>query len=195
MNLPGISKGESERGSTMFPHSFAYEVAQSIIEELRDVCEKIEIAGSIRRNKPCVNDVDIIAIPRCSEERDDSLFGEPQMQNLLERKLAYLCMNRLLSLEANGPKIKRFIKTVDGDDVPIDLYIASKQSWWTHLLIRTGSKTHNIKLARRAQDLHMQLKADGSGLLTPGGDVVQLENEEHVFRLLGLAYRTPEERE
>lgn len=179
----------------MFPHLFAYEVAQSFIEDLRDVCEKIEIVGSIRRNRACVNDVDIIAIPRCSEERDDSLFGEPQVQNLLDRKLAYLCMNRSLSLEANGPKIKRFIKAVDGDDVPIDVYIASKQTWWTLFLIRTGSKTHNIKLARRAQDLHMQLKADGSGLLTPGGTLLQLENEEQIFRLLGLSYRTPEERE
>jgi len=179
----------------MFPHSFAYEIAKTFIDEIRDSCQKIEIVGSLRRNKPCVNDIDIIVIPRCSEERDDSLFGEPQMQNLLERKLAYLCMNHSLSLEANGPKIKRFVRNVDGDDVPIDVYIASEHSWWPLFLIRTGSKTHNIKLARRAQDLHMQLKADGSGLITPGGTLIPLEGEEHIFRLLGLSYRTPEERE
>jgi DNA polymerase/3'-5' exonuclease PolX len=50
-------------------------------------------------------------------------------------------------------------------------------------------------LARRAIDMHMQLKADGTGLLSPGGSIIPIESEEHVFRLLNLPYRIPEDRE
>jgi DNA polymerase/3'-5' exonuclease PolX len=50
-------------------------------------------------------------------------------------------------------------------------------------------------LARRAIELHMQLKADGTGLLSPGGSIIPIESEEHVFQLLNLPYRIPEDRD
>ena len=62
------------------------------------------------------------------------------------------------------------------------------------MLIRTGSKNHNIMLARRAIDTHMQLKADGTGLSFLCRYLrFPIESEEHIFRLLNLPYRIPEE--
>jgi DNA polymerase/3'-5' exonuclease PolX len=179
----------------MFPDSFAREIAESLVNDIKDTCEQIEIVGSLRRYKPVVGDIDIIVIPKFIQEDDETLFGEPVQTNLLERRLSQYCFKGILSIESNGPKIKRFIKSVDGEDIPIDFYIADKSTWWTLMLIRTGSKNHNIMLARRAIDMHMQLKADGTGLLSPGGSIIPIESEEHVFRLLNLPYRIPEDRE
>ena len=78
--------------------------------------------------------------------------------------------------------------------VQIDLYLATESTWWTLLLIRTGSRDHNIKLAMRAQELHMQLKADGSGLLSPGGSLIRIESEEDIFKHLRLPFKEPKER-
>lgn len=179
----------------MFPDIFAREIAEDLVSELSGFCDRIEIAGSLRRRKQAVNDIDLVVIPKFIHVQDETLFGEPVQENLLEKKLTQLCLIGQLDLEANGSKIKRFLKTVDGDTIPVDIYIASEQTWWTLLLIRTGSRNHNIKLARRAMDLHMHLKADGSGLLTPGGTLIPIHTEEEIFRHLGLAYRPPEERE
>lgn len=179
----------------MFPDIFAREIAEDLVSELSGFCDRIEIAGSLRRRKQAVNDIDLVVIPKFIHVQDETLFGEPVQENLLEKKLTQLCLIGQLDLEANGSKIKRFLKTVDGDTIPVDIYIASEQTWWTLLLIRTGSWNHNIKLARRAMDLHMHLKADGSGLLTPGGTLIPIHTEEEIFRHLGLAYRPPEERE
>jgi len=187
----------------MFPDSFARDIAESFIADIKDTCEQIEIVGSLRRYKTVVKDIDIIAIPKFIQEEDETLFGEPVQTNLLDRRLSQFCFKGMLSIESNGPKIKRFIKSVparrlcggDGEDVPIDLYMADKSTWWTLMLIRTGSKNHNIMLAKRAIDMHMQLKADGTGLLSPGGSIIPIESEEHVFRLLNLPYRIPEDRE
>ena len=179
----------------MFLESFAREIAEQFVSDIKDTCEQIDIVGSLRRHKIAVNDIDIIVIPKFIQEEDETLFGEPVQTNLLERRLSQFCFKGLLTLEANGSKIIRFIKTVDGEEVPIDVYIANKQTWWTLLLIRTGSKNHNIKLARRALEMHMQLKADGSGLFSPGGSIIPIESEEQVFKLLNLPYRIPEERE
>jgi DNA polymerase/3'-5' exonuclease PolX len=179
----------------MFPDSFARDIAETSIDGIKDTCEQIEIVGSLRRHEVAVNNINIIAIPKFIQEKDETLFGEPVQTNLLDRRLSQYCFKGTLSLESNGPKIKRFIKSVDGDVVPIDIYIADKNTWWTLMLIRTGSKNHNIMLARRAIDMHMQLKADGSGLLSPGGSTIPIESEEHIFRLLNLPYRIPEDRE
>jgi len=186
----------------MFPDTFAREIADELVNDLSGFCDRIEIVGSLRRRKQIVNDIDIIAIPRSIQMNDETLFGlprnirgEPVQENLLEKRLSQLCLRGQLDLEANGSQIKRFLKTVDGDTIPIDIYIATEQTWWTLLLIRTGSRSHNIRLARRAMDLHMHLKADGSGLFTPGGSLIPIHSEEEIFLHLGLRYRPPEERE
>ena len=179
----------------MFPDTFARDIAEDLVNELSGFSDRIEIAGSLRRRKQAVNDIDIVVIPKFIQVKDETLFGEPVQENLMEKRLSQLCLRGELDLEANGSKIKRFLKTVDGDTIPIDIYIASEQTWWTLLLIRTGSRNHNIRLAKRAMDLHMHLKADGSGLLTPGGSLIPIHGEEEIFRHLGLSYRSPEERE
>jgi DNA polymerase/3'-5' exonuclease PolX len=179
----------------MYPHSFALDIAQDFINHISAACERIEIVGSIRRQKIGVNDIDILAIPRFIRGDDETLFGESVRENQLDKQLSELCLSRVLELDANGSKIKRFLKTVDGDTIPIDLYIATEQTWWTLLLIRTGCRGHNIKLARRALELQMHLKADGSGLLTSSGSIVPIASEEEIFRLLNLEYRAPEDRE
>jgi DNA polymerase/3'-5' exonuclease PolX len=179
----------------MFPDTFARDIAEDFINQISASCDRIEIVGSLRRNKIVVNDIDILIIPRFLQMEDETLFGGPYQENQLDKQLSQLCLSRDLELDADGSKIKRFLKTVDGDTVPIDLYIATEQTWWTLLLIRTGSRNHNIKLACRARDLNMQLKADGSGLMTDAGAIIAIQSEEDIFRHLGLEYRPPEERD
>ncbi len=94
----------------MFPDSFARGIAESFVNDIKDTCEQIEIVGSLRRQKYAVNDIDIIVIPKFIQEDDETLFGEPVQTNLLDRRLSQFCFKGTLSLEANGPKIKRFIK-------------------------------------------------------------------------------------
>jgi len=179
----------------MFPDTFARDIAEDFINQISASCDHIEIVGSLRRHRIAVNDIDLLVIPRFIQMEDETLFGGPYQENQLDKHLSQLCLSRDLELDANGSKIKRFLKTVDGDTIPIDLYIATEQTWWTLLLIRTGSRNHNIKLARRAMELQMHLKADGSGLLTSNGRIISVGSEEEIFRHLNLEYRPPEERD
>ena len=59
---------------TKRPYSQVLPIAESLVEKLRPACERIEIAGSLRREKAMVGDIEIVAVPRL--ERD--LLGEPQ---------------------------------------------------------------------------------------------------------------------
>ena len=62
------------------------------------------------------------------------------------------------------------------------------------MLIRTGSKEHNVRLCARARSVGMKLHADGSGITLKDGVRHVPQSEEDIFAALGLPYEKPEER-
>ena len=110
----------------------ARQIANNIKKILTPYCDRIEIAGSIRRGKPIVHDIDIVLI-----EKPESALIIPSL------------LATIGAITLNGSKIKRLHY---GDaDINIDIYIATPASWSTLLLIRTGSKENNIRLATIAK--------------------------------------------
>jgi DNA polymerase/3'-5' exonuclease PolX len=107
------------------------------------------------------------------------------------------CQGRLaLALQALGRVIKSGPKLHScwyrGQQV--DIYIASEQTWWTLVLIRTGSRDHNIKMCSQARSMGMTLHANGSGLTRDNGTLIQPSSEEDIFTCVKLPYKQPEER-
>ncbi|MBN1366607.1 MAG: hypothetical protein JW967_01600 [Dehalococcoidales bacterium] len=82
----------------------------------------------------------------------------------------------------------------------VDFYIATPETWATLLLIRTGSREHNIKLCSLARQKGMKLHADGSGLFrvslleSEPDERIAGDTEDSIFKALGLPYQEPEER-
>lgn len=151
----------------------ARSLGNEIVDKLKPLCSRIEVVGSIRRNKPLCRDVDIVLIP----DRG--------------------CQGRLaLALRDLGPVIKSgpLIHSCLYRGQQADIYIATEQTWWTLMLIRTGSKEHNIKLCSRAKAMGMKLHADGSGLTRADGTLIVPSSEQDIFTILKLPYKRPEER-
>lgn len=153
----------------------AQALGEGIIAQLKETCSRIEIAGSVRRRKPFVRDIDIVCLPANQGQFLTAL------QLIGRFKLA-------------GEKI---IRVPLRQGVTLDIYVATEKTWATLLLIRTGSAGHNRKLCALALSKGMKLHADGTGLfrLTQGGEVpVASESEEAIFNALGLTYLRPEHR-
>lgn len=149
----------------------AQQVAKELVAELTPFCSKLEVAGSIRRRRPFVNDIDLVAIPK--------------NQGALAQKLHDLGCN------FGGPKLLRFRYK----GIPADIYIASPETWGALLLIRTGSTRHNLELATRCQARGWKLKADGTGILDHQGQRIAGDTEASIFEALGLPFKEPWERE
>ena len=146
-------------------------LSDEIVKRLEPYCQKIQVAGSIRREKPTVHDIDIVLIAGDMEGIHKELTG-------------------LGELRKDGPKIK----CLEYKDVSVDLYFATPQTWATLLLIRTGSKEHNIRLCARAKTLGMHLAASGDGLFDNEGIRIAGDTEESIFQELGLPYKEPQYR-
>jgi len=153
----------------------AKEVARQITVTLLPHCQSIEIAGSIRREKPIVHDIDIVLIPK--------LGAAPYIGTLL---------TTIGELKANGDKIKR-VFLVDYD-ITIDIYLATPENWTTLLLIRTGSKENNIRLCTIAKSKGWQLKANGDGLFNAEGQRIAGDTEQSIYEALAIRYQEPQER-
>lgn len=156
----------------------AEKIASQVVEKLKPFCDRIEVAGSIRRRKGWVNDIDVVCIPSNPGHFLAALaeFGK---------------------VKAGGEKIIRLnSKPKIGMDV--DVYVADPKTWSTLMLIRTGSKEHNIALCSKAKSRGMILKADGSGLFRiVNNEFVRIagDTEESIFKALDIPFKAPEKRE
>ncbi|KKM23407.1 hypothetical protein LCGC14_1615530 [marine sediment metagenome] len=147
-------------------------IANEVVDKVKPFCKKVMIAGSIRRKRRHVNDVDIVLIP------GDAWHLYEVIQKLKESQIAA------------GSKIERFIYK----SLNIDLYYATSTNWATLLLIRTGSKENNRRLCGIAKAKDWHLFADGMGLMDENNDRIAGDTEESIYEALGLPYQEPEER-
>jgi len=124
-------------------------IAEQIVECLRPGVERIEIAGSIRRNnKNTVHDIEIVCVPKITHETN--LFGEAIPTSILGNHLTVICNNpggagvswRFIK---NGSKYKQF-RLANG--IMVDLYITSAGQWGLMFALRTGSKAFSKKLVK-----------------------------------------------
>ena len=150
-------------GSMELKH--AEEIAGEIIQALQPHCQKIEVAGSIRRKKPYVHDIDIVLVPA-------------------NQGALLVALNALGSRVKEGPAIMQ--RQYKG--VMVDFYFATPETWYTLLLIRTGSKEHNIRLTTLAKRRGWHLHASGKGLTNEQGERLAGESEESFFAALGIPF-------
>jgi len=165
--------------------------AKAIAEELKGLlelaCERIEVAGSIRRRKPEVGDIELLCIPRyvAGVDQLDREIGALFTQRVVEFRL-----NKLGS-RVYGPKNKLLRHVESG--IGVDIFSTDEDCWPVALVVRTGGEKTNKEIASRALERGMRFRAYGDGFDTPEGHI-RCETEEDVFRVVGLRYLEPWER-
>jgi DNA polymerase (family 10) len=165
------------------PLATAEKLATKILAELKPFCERIEIAGSIRRRRPFVNDIDLVALPHYD-----------QVNALRERVL------RNTTPISDGPEI---ILTRLSNGVQLDLWLARRPhkdlfskhdtNYGAILLARTGSKEHNIWLCQLATRLGRRFNPQYG--VFENRRCLASATEEEIFAALKLEFIPPERRE
>ena len=173
-------------------------------------CERVEIAGSIRRGRPDPADVELVAVPRLTPVAYD-LFGDVTATT----DELHACCERLrdegrfadrLGVDgkaAFGRKYKRLLWAApDGESVPLDLFCPTPEAFGLILLLRTGPGgfSRRVVTPRGARPA-----AGGTGWLPEGlqvfdgwlwrfGVLVPTPEEADVFEALGLPWLEPQAR-
>jgi DNA polymerase (family 10) len=170
--LRGIEIYRRKRGSYLLGRTVP--IATQICQYLSGVAERVAYAGSLRRMKEVVHDVDILAAS----------------SNLEETMKAFLSMPLIESVLAQGGT-KASVRVQD--DLQVDLRVVEPKSWGAAMHYFTGSKNHNIRMRERA--IKQGLKLNEYGLFDADDKNVVGPGEEEIFAKLGLPFIPPVLRE
>ena len=167
-----------------YGYAEASHIAGMIVDSLRPFCDRIEIAGSIRRQKREVGDIEIVCIPRTVM---GGLFGDSQ-----ERHPGFIAwVNKLEAVR--GQATGKYTQRITPYGIKLDLFMATADNWGLILAIRTGSADFSAKrLAARWVQLGYH---SVDGMLTRDGEPIPVREEADLFSLLGMAWVDPIDRE
>ncbi len=161
--------------------------AQAIAERVRDGlaphCDRIEIAGSIRRRKPDVGDIEIVCIPRKIRGGlfQDELETSPDFCALVDRWPA-----------VKGKPTGKYTQRILPDGIKLDIFMARPANWGLIFAIRTGSADFSHRrLATRWKQLGY---TSVGGMLTRAGKTFAIREERDLFTLLNIPWISPEAR-
>ena len=147
---------------------------ESLLESIRSVegIEKASVAGSFRREKETVGDIDILTVTKDPEKVSDAVAALPIVKKVVahgDKKLSFDLQN----------------------DLRVDVRFVKADQWGSALLYFTGSKEHNIAMRKVAIRKGWKLSEYG---LFDGETVVASKTEEEIYEALGLRFYEPRER-
>jgi len=162
-------------------------IAEKIKAVLESSCERIVIAGSIRRQKPDVGDIELLCIPKYTAGVD---MLDAKIQTLIHLYRLGYRLNKL-GRKVYGPnnKLLLHLPSVIG----VDIFSTTEECWPVALVVRTGGKITNQRIATAALRMGYRFHAYGKGFTTPNGELV-CHSEREVFEAVNLPYLAPEER-
>lgn len=169
----------------------ATENGRAFLALLGGTVAQAALAGSIRRNKPEVKDIEIVVEPQFRHL--PNLFGEATTQaSLLDERIGALLADGTLALDTlhkrNGPKYRRY-RHRDAPEIVFEVFVADSLNWGNILAIRTGNADFSRALVTKR--LHGGLMpsdlAQRDGRLWRGREALDCWTEEEFFAHLRIA--------
>jgi DNA polymerase (family X) len=186
-NLPGMGKKAEEnilRGIELYNKrekrallGVALPIAEEIMNQLKSLDEinQIDIAGSLRRRKDTIGDIDILATSKQPDKVMKKFIHLPEVKEILAEGLT-----------------KSAILTQQ--NIHVDLRVVEPDSFGAALQYFTGSKAHNVRLREMA--VKQGLKINEYGVFQTKDDKkIAGKSEQEIYQVLGLPFIMPELRE
>ena len=162
----------------------AEDQAQKIIEHLRDYpgVEKATPAGSLRRGRETVGDLDILVTgPACCDDAE--------RQKMIDHIIKLPGLMEIIARGENKVSFRR------RGGMQVDVRFLSPDSYGAAMQYFTGSKAHNVALRQRALKMGYTLNEYSLARLDDEKVIVAAKNEEEIYAALKLDYIAPELRE
>lgn len=160
-----------------YPYAEAYKIALEVLEQLKPHCERIAIAGSVRRKKAEVGDIELVIIPK------------PYSTGLFESGIATV-INKFEKVKGELPC--RYTQRILPSGIKLDLFFAEETNWGQVFAIRTGSADYSHKVLANGW-VKQGFKSEG-GYLFREGEKYEVREEEDLFKLIGVPYVEPTDR-
>lgn len=164
-----------KKSEDRIPLAEAQSIGEAVLQYMRKspLVEQSELAGSLRRQKTTVGDIDVLVSSDSPQAVIDHFLAYPDSVDIIARGSTKASM-----------RIGRSGRQVDLRVVPAESFGAALQYF-------TGSKEHNVQLRQHAQKQGLKLSEYG---LFRGSKKIAGETEEGIYKTLGVPMPPPEER-
>jgi DNA polymerase (family 10) len=171
-----------------WPRLAALQHAQVVMDELERNCERVEIAGSLRRQVPVVKDIEICAIAR-HDENGHSLLDKWARQTGAVQWIKTGTSEIIPRAPRPGARQLRGVLPIG---IKLDLFITTRERWGATFLIRTGSASYSKGVVTLAKKLGCRFEG---GEFWVHGASTPVPEEEDIYRLLRLQFVPPDKRD
>jgi DNA polymerase/3'-5' exonuclease PolX len=174
-------------------------IAERLVTRMEPFCRRVQIAGSIRRGRQEVKDIEIVAVPEWGES-SLGLFldGGEKINKLLQWAFDDESFGDLTWIKPGTQEVIPWAPKRDGkywrallrEGIKLDLFLTTEEQWGLIYLIRTGSAEFSQGVMTYVKHQTYYRIKDGT-LLDGEGEVLPTPEEDEVFRLLRLDYVEP----
>lgn len=188
----------TDKTKIRYPRAAALDVARELCVALKPVTLRLVVAGSLRRMKAEVGDVEVLFVPKCEPRKLDLFHVGPV--DLAAEMLEGLLRSGVLTKRVGkhggtswGEKNRLAVHVASG--IPVDLFAATEANWWNYLVCRTGPAESNKRICMAAIAKGWKWNPYGQGFSNAqSGLTVAMESEEQVFKFVELPFLPPEKR-
>ena len=157
-------------------------------EKFKPYCDKIKIAGSIRRERPDCGDIEIVCVPTNISIQGKGLFTAPTIKRNLN----------FINLVNSLPKIKgkaegKYCKLQLPEGITLDLFMCQEHNFGLIWMLRTGSDKFSKRMVTEIKSKGFYCY-DGY-LWNSKHNVIPVKNEKDFFDITGLPFVKPNLRE
>ena len=191
----------ASKSTARLPLGVAWPIAERVKQHLAGVkgVKRIEAAGSLRRGRDTIGDLDILVSADDSEAVREAFCTMDGVTDVSARGETKCSVRMKVSTDTGRWSIA---KDLDGSTIGVDLRTVPSEVFGAALMYFTGSKDHNVRLRERATKMGFTLNEYGlfedDGEASPqsrGIDPIASEEETDVYSKLELPWIAPELRE
>jgi DNA polymerase/3'-5' exonuclease PolX len=183
------------------PYAQAWKDAQDFLALLDGTCEKIVVAGSLRRFRPEIGDVELVAIPKVEKRADPaSVFGEEHDVNLLWARVDELLHTEKITKHLYGEGEKKQFRWgekyrgMDWRGFNVEIFCGDRLNFGSVLGIRTGPAAYSQMLVTKLLKSGRLRQQDGYVKYVRDGAIYGVPTEEDFFKACGVAWVEPKVR-
>jgi DNA polymerase/3'-5' exonuclease PolX len=162
------------------PLAEAQHIAVGVMQQLEPHCEVISLAGFIRRNRPTIGNIEIICVPKAYDASPLFCSGIATVVNQWEK--------------VRGELPCKYTQRILPEGIRLDLFMVHPDGYGLQRAIRTGSADWCRTVLAPAW-VRADYHSEGGLLRRADGSVVPVRTEPELFRLIGLPWVHPRDRE
>lgn len=170
-----------------WPLEIAMPIARRLYNEFSPYCEDIAVVGSLRRQASLVSDIDIIIIPK------KPFHWGPAFRGVCKAGIVE-AIDKYPKLLGDMTDKSKYLRRNTPEGIEFDIWIYNENNWGLAMNTKTGPLNYNINTIIRGLKTKGYAMLDDHVINISTGEIIPVQEEQDLYKLMGIPYKQPKDR-